>query len=547
MKRKRKQIPVVRYGDKWISRRQFLAGTSIVVGGVALAGLGVFPACKTEGDISPTTTIPIGGSILPTLPVPEVQTPVLQADNMQLLKTRPERGPAGTSITLTGEGLPPGKTAEIIWVTVDGSYETPEAEYRDVMRVQYGGRVLTPFRVPIGTANIDADGVVIATFNAPTDYGEVHDIFLMVDGVDVAKGGFRLMRSFTMSPMEGPVGTVITIKATELGSKVWESTAALHYDNKYMGFISATTTRGTAEFQIRAAGAVGKHYISICAASHGLPFLNIKTGSLSTRHLLPMEEVFTITSDDGPPAPRVEFPSRADVAVIDGNHIPAMGEIVNAAGVSASANPDRGPVLIATTITASGLSQGSADIVWVTMKRGGTEAAHDTISEEPKLSTAPVGPNGTIDTAVTIPEAVGGWHVVKVVQNEEVVASIPFYVEQSLVNPVPVRVKAGEKFTVWFKGGGWTELDNGAAVIYDNAYIGYVCGYAFNGVTPIELVATGGPGTHLLDIYPYIYDGGHGDWPWQYNLPQLTALRDHPGLGLGYNFPIYRIAIEVYE
>jgi hypothetical protein len=538
--------PKIRYGDREVSRRQFLTGTSIVVGGVALAGLGVFPACKTEGDISPTTTLPIGGSILPTFPAPVV-APIKQATDIKLLKASPERGPAGTTITLTGDGLPPGKTAEIVWVTVDTRYEVTEAVSRDILGVQYAGRVWSTSRVPLGTASIDADGVVIATLNAPSDHGEVHDIYLTVDGVDVAKGGYRLMRGFEMSPMEGPVGTVITIKVSELGSKLWESTAALLYDNKYMGFISAHTTRGTAEFQIRATGPVGKHYISVHPASHGAPFLNIKTGSTSTRHLLPYEEVFTVTEDNGPPEPRVEFPSRSDVAVNDGKHVPAMGDIVNAPGVSANASPDRTPVLAKTTVTASGLSAGTADIVWVTRKRGGATEVYEPTAEEPIIASATVSSGGTIETDVTIPEGVGGWHVVKVVQNGEVVAIIPYYVEQSLVYPDPIRVKVGEKFTVWFKGGGWTELDNGAAVVYDNAYVGYVCGYAYRGVTPVELVATGEPGTHLLDIYPYIYGGGHGDWPWQYNFPQLTALKDHPGLGLGYNFPIYRVAIEVYE
>ncbi|MBI2304740.1 MAG: hypothetical protein HYU86_08365 [Chloroflexi bacterium] len=467
---------------------------------------------------------------------------------MKLLKTSPERGPVGTSITVTGDGLPPGKATDIIWGTVDGSYKTGETAGQ-TLRLEYQGRVFTEKRVSLGRATIGGDGLVSATFTAPEDYGEIHDIYLTLDGKDIAKGGFRLMRSFTMSPLEGPVGTLVTIKATGLGWKPFESTAALRYDNKYTGFISATTTRGTAVAQFRAAGPVGKHYISVDAASHAEPFLNIKTGGAATRHLLPFEQVFTVTKDAGPPEARVDWPNPDRVATSDSmSRIPTRGEKVSTPGLQARFSPDRGPVLTKATIKASGLPPGPTDLVWVTMVRYDSRGSLQPASlEEPKLASVTVDQNGTLNADVTIPEGVGGWHGVKVVQNNKILVEVPFYVEQSLVTPVPVRVKAGEKFTVWFRGGGWTELDNGAAVIYDNSYIGYVCGYANNGDTPVEVVATGGPGTHILDIYPYIFDGGHGDWPWQYNLPQLTALQDHPGLALGYNFPIYRVAIEVIE
>ncbi|MBI2831858.1 MAG: IPT/TIG domain-containing protein [Chloroflexi bacterium] len=492
---------------------------------------------------TPETVPPIANQS----PTVTVSGPV--AVPFRLLKTSPERGPVGTSITVTGEGLPPGKQAEIIWATVDGSYKTGESTAGQTLGVEYNGRVFTPKRVSLGRTTIGGDGRVTGSATVPEDYGELHDIYLSVDGQDVAKGGYRLMRSFTMSPPEGPVGTVITIKVTGLGSRAYESTVALRYDNKYTGFISATTTRGTAVAQFRAAGPVGKHYISVDAASHAQPFLNITTGSQSTRHLLPFEKVFTVTKDDGPPASRVDWPDPARVATSEGmSRIPSMGQILSTPGVSVRLSPVSGPVLSKVTIKASGLSAGTADIFWVTTRRSVQAALGQSgyvATEEPKLSSAAVGQNGSVETAVTIPEGVGGWHLVKIVQKDKVLVEVPFYVEQSLVTPVPLRVKAGEKFTVSFRGGGWTQLDNGVAVTYDNAYIGYVCGFANNGDTPIELVATGGPGTHLIDIYPYIFDGGTGDWPWQYNMPQLTYAQDHPGLSLGYNLPAYRLAIEV--
>jgi hypothetical protein len=59
-------------------------------------------------------------------------------------------------------------------------------------------------------------------------------------------------------------------------------------------------------------------------------------------------------------------------------------------------------------------------------------------------------------------------------------------------------------------------------------------------------VATGGPGTHLLDLYPMIYQG-HGQPPWGYQVSYLTYADDFPGLSLGYKIPAMRLAIEVTE
>jgi hypothetical protein len=57
---------------------------------------------------------------------------------------------------------------------------------------------------------------------------------------------------------------------------------------------------------------------------------------------------------------------------------------------------------------------------------------------------------------------------VKVVQNDKVLAEVPYFVERSLVVVAPPRVRA-ESFTVQVKGIGWTELDNGFTVTYDNS------------------------------------------------------------------------------
>ena len=138
------------------------------------------------------------------------------------------------------------------------------------------------------------------------------------------------------------------------------------------------------------------------------------------------------------------------------------------------------------------------------------------------------------------------WHSIGIASRDRVLAETPFYVEHSLVEVTPRRVKAGETFTITIKGVGWTELDNTVAVTYDNATMGYACGFNTNGDVTMNLVATGEPGTHLIDIYPAIYKG-KDRVPLNYQTPFLTFERDYPGLALGYRLPAYRLAIEIVQ
>jgi hypothetical protein len=166
--------------------------------------------------------------------------------------------------------------------------------------------------------------------------------------------------------------------------------------------------------------------------------------------------------------------------------------------------------------------------------------------ESVALSNATTKSDGSLTTTIQIPDDLGGWHVIKLAARDRVLTEIPYYVDQNLVEAKPKRVKVGETFTVQIKGVGWSELDNTVAVTYDNAVMGYACGFNTNGDVTINLVATGHPGTHLIDLYPAIYKG-KDRVPWNYQTPFLTFARDFPALALGYRLPAYRLAIEVIE
>ena len=49
----------------------------------------------------------------------------------------------------------------------------------------------------------------------------------------------------------------------------------------------------------------------------------------------------------------------------------------------------------------------------------------------------------TFDMAITVPDGLGGWHAVQVVQNGQIRAQVSYYVKRSFVS-MPKTVKAGE-------------------------------------------------------------------------------------------------------
>jgi hypothetical protein len=90
-------------------------------------------------------------------------------------------------------------------------------------------------------------------------------------------------------------------------------------------------------------------------------------------------------------------------------------------------------------------------------------------------------------------------------------------------------------------GVGWTETANIYAVVYDNGYLGYACGFNTQGEVTVPLTMTGEPGWHFVDLYPAIYKGEEVPGRDNFRIPQLTAIDDHPGE----NLPIFRYAFFI--
>jgi hypothetical protein len=507
----------------------------------ALAGASLLLPAVASGTPTPLVIPTLAGVAALPGPVAPAATP---AATMTALTTKPDVALAGTKFTITGTGLPTNKSVTLTWGTANVTW-TVDARPDSV---DYLGRKADKITVVLGTATTNASGSFVAKLVAPKDFGGIHDIYAVVDGKQVAKGGFLIARSASISPKEGPIGTMLTIRYSGLGSSLYEGGGSLLYDNKYTGAIMANWTRGTAVMHIRASGPVGRHTIEVADAI-SFKYLNIQqspipwgTGKVMT---------FTVTKDAGRPKARIDWPTRV-APTLDAKTTLQLAGLDSSSAATASLGSQAGAVSTRVDLTASGLAPNApVDLEWSTVvgNRVNCTGTCWTFVSVP-LGTPTAAADGTLKSTITVPDGLGGWHVVQVIQNGQVKAQTPYYVKRSIYGKGVSRLvlKAGQKFTVHLKGLGWTQLDNTIAVDYDNSYVGYGCGFNSQGDTVMNLVATGGPGTHLIDMYPLLYtqQPSYANTPYGM-IPVLTYEKDVPGLALGYDLPAIRLAITVVK
>jgi len=510
------------------------------VGTLAALALLLLPALAF-GEARPVAAPAIPG--VAALPGPVVEPGKAGAD-LKTLKTTPDIAVAGKATTISGSGLPANKDVTLTWATANVDWVLdPRAD-----SVDYLGRKTTKLTVQLATAHTDASGAFSVQLKAPQDFGGLHDIFAVVDGVQVAKGGFLLARSASISPKKGPIGTMITVTYNGLGSSLYEGGGSLLYDNKYVGAVMANWTRGVAKMHIRASGAVGRHTIDISDAI-SYKYLNIEQSPIPWGTGFAF--TFTVTKDNGRPAARIDWPANVAPTVSARTTLDAAG-LASGSTATATLTATSGAVLTKVGVSASGLTPNApVDLQWSTVVGNRVNCTGTCWSfVSLPLGKATASSAGSLSSQIQVPDGLGGWHVVQLVQAGEVKAQVPFLVKRSFVGTAvsSLRLKAGQHFTIHLKGVGWTQLDNTIAVDYDNSYVGYGCGFNSNGDVVMNMVATGAPGTHLIDMYPLLYtqQPSYANTPYGM-VPVLTYERDAPGLALGYQLPAMRLAITIVK
>ncbi|MBO7747974.1 hypothetical protein I8J29_27655 [Paenibacillus sp. MWE-103] len=444
------------------------------------------------------------------------------------VQTAESKGTVGSILHFSAAGLKPNAPVNLHWETEQGSYAI-EGLYRFI------GPAYKPEVKTLLSGMSDEQGNWQGSFAVPRGFGGDHTIYVSQDNKHAAQNNVFVAPTFRLSPESGPVGTEITVQAEGIGYSTMESNWQLSYDNKMTGLISAVSTNGSATAKIRASGPAGKHTITIWHGYLGMPYVNYTE---APNAYLPVPS-FTFDVTGGPPAAEPEAEASPKAAG-GGVRLPALS---NKPGVSASLSQSSGHVGDRVMLKASGMPAAqSAKLVWHTME--GSRISGKNFEEKTKvIGTARTDANGSLSYGFPIPDDLGGvphrmeLKVAGVTYGEVYLSILP-----SVVKMTPTSGPAGTEIAIQIKGVGWTEYDNAYYLDYDNAYLGYMCGFNSQGTATFTIVASGEPGYHLIDLYPGIYRGEQRN-PDVYLAPQLTYGEDHPGSAI----PAIRLGFAITE
>jgi hypothetical protein len=424
-------------------------------------------------------------------------------------KARTPKAVVGTSVEATAEGLPPNKTLDVVWGTVDGGWVIEDYFH-------FRGKKYSEVTRPLIQAATDANGVLKARFTIPEDFGGVHEIFVRDGSTTLAQGGLEVGQTFELSPKEGPVGTPIELRVTGLGWRTMESTWVVNWDNQQAGYVSAAGSHGSAVARFRASGAVGDHEVNVMTGYMGQAYLNHEQ---APNAYLPVPQfAFRVTSGRAATPPFYAEPYQPQP-------VPASTGVN---GAAAKIAPTQGPVNTKATLDVTGLPASTqVSLVWGSYE-GNRVSGNGFAPIENELTKVTTTADGRLSVPVSIPDDLGGRHAIDIRAGDKTLATTYFVVETSIVSMSPMSGPAGTPVTIHLKGVGWTEYDNIYVATYDNAYMGYACGFNTGGDVVIHFTAAGTPGVHLIDFYPGIYQGPETGQQ-LYRLPQLTYADDHPG------------------
>lgn len=443
---------------------------------------------------------------------------------MGRMSLSPDHGPAGSIVTVTGTGLPANAAMELVWHTVTGSWVL-----KGPSREEYHGRKFDLVAISLGKVTTDTAGQLRAQFKAPQDFGWYHDVLLIQDGVIRNKAAFKIDMRVRIAPASGPAGSPITISVDGIGWQNMENSWMVIYDNQFTGWLSAVTTGGRARAIIPATGQPGKHIIQIVHGSFTFPYLNMQQSPRPERPTFSFKFVIT------PGAPVLPIPATKQGLPVIRSAAPA------GSGPAIWTDVASGPVGMPIVISGRGLTPKEVvEFTWGTVV-GNRVSGDGWASEAEVLGKAQTDERGNVTLALKIPDDVGGPHTIAAWIGDKVIAETSLTIAPSAFVLQPASGPAGTKFTIHLKGVGWTETANIFHIVYDNAYIGYACGFNSQGDVQVFMKATGEPGWHFIDLYPGIYRGREVAGVQNFRIPQLTYAADHPGERL----PAFRLAFLV--
>jgi hypothetical protein len=279
---------------------------------------------------------------------------------------------------------------------------------------------------------------------------------------------------------------------------------------------------------IPAAGTPGTHMVTMLHGDFTFPYLNMQQSPEPDRPQFHIP--FRVT--DGPAVLPPDISTQ--VLPVRGTGQPPVG------GVALWTDQPAGIVGARTAVKARGLPANTeVEITWSTVV--GNRVSGSGWEEQVRtLAKVKTDAGGKPDWTLAIPDDLGGLHTLGAKLGDRVLATGAFTIQPSAQKLSVERGPAGTEVMIQLNGVGWTETANIYHVVYDNAYVGYACGFNSGGNVQIFTRAAGAPGWHFIELYPGIYKGKETR-PLNFRVPQLTAAADHPGERL----PAFRFAFYV--
>ncbi len=445
-------------------------------------------------------------------------------------KVDPGKGISGSTVTANGSGFAANADFQLVWQGFQGSWKT------DDTNENYKGRDYIEQLQPLATVHSDASGSFTTPFVVPDGFGFTHNVLVMKDGKTLNKTGFDVTMQVNMLTSAGPVGSPIVLEAKGIGVSSMNNSWEVSYDDKFTGWISSVSTNGYAQFSIPATGNPGVHVVRITHGSFSIPYMNMQQSPQPNRPTW----MFTYTITPGGPV----LPEAAE---IQGPKPVAAQPFVAGSGPTAWLNIISGPVGAPMTLKASGLpANKELGLAWTT--KVGLETAMigaqggDRPAGSLDLGKATTDASGNLQMDLKVPDDTGGNHKLVLVADGKVLTSADFRIRPSALAITPVRGAVGSPTTIELKGVDDTDTGKIYMVNYDNGLLGYSCSVSSQGDITIHMPVAGDPGWHFIDLYPGIYKGEDMANVYNFRIPQLTALKDHPGEK---DLPIFHFAFYV--
>lgn len=125
-----------------------------------------------------------------------------------------------------------GQAVDVVWGTLEGHFKL--GDYQDFQEQYY-----TEASRTVVSIYADNEGNIQYMYRVPEDYGGTHNVSAYVQGQEMGRTAIEIRPQFEVTPLTGPVGTEITIKATGIGYRKWEDARSVNWDNKLVGFLAA--------------------------------------------------------------------------------------------------------------------------------------------------------------------------------------------------------------------------------------------------------------------------------------------------------------------